>query len=118
MTMPTGSDAETAQAYYDYLTAHALADQAANAPRTEIIWSGPLLIVFGGAGLILFFMLYSLYFQQRTRRHDELYGVTSFGGRILERAGGVPIFERVAWTAVVIYALYVTVTDILFGQFY
>jgi hypothetical protein len=118
MTMPTGDDAQTAQAYYDYLTAHALAAQAAVAPRTEIIWAGPLAIVFFAAILILFFMLYSLYFQQRTRRHDELYGVVSFGGKILERAGGIPIFERVVWGGVVIYALYVTVTDILFGQIY
>jgi hypothetical protein len=64
-------------------------------------------------------MLYSLYFQQRTRRHDELYGVTSFGGSILERgAGGIPLFERIVWGGVVIWALYVIVTDVLFGQFY
>jgi hypothetical protein len=118
MTMPTGDDAQTAQAYYDYLIAHDLALQAAGAQRTEINWTGPLSIAFFAAILILFFMLYSLYFQQRTRRHDELYGVVSFGGNILERAGSIPLFERILWAAVVIYALYVTATDILFGQFY
>jgi hypothetical protein len=116
--MPTGDDAQAAKAYYDYLTAHSLALQAAGANRTEINWTGPLAIVFFAAILILFFMLYSLNFQQRTRRHDELYGVVSFGGKILERAGGIPLFERIVWGGVVIWALYVIVTDVLFGQFY
>jgi hypothetical protein len=116
--MPTGDDAQTAEAYYDYLMAHALAQQAAVAPRTEIIWAEPLSILFSAAILIVFFMLYSLRFQQRSRRHDELYGVVSFGGSILERAGGIPVFERIVWSGIVIWALYVTVTDILFGQFY
>jgi hypothetical protein len=116
--MPTGNDAATAEAYYDYLLANALAQQAGNAPRTEIVWAGPLAIIFFAALLILFFMLYSLYFQQRTRRHDELYGVVSFGGKILERAGAIPLFERVVWSGVVIYAIYVTITDVIFGQYY
>jgi hypothetical protein len=117
--MPSGDDAQAAEAYYDYLTAQALAAQAAGADRTEINWAGPLSIVFFAALLILFFMLYSLYFQQRTRRRDELYAVTSFGGSILERgAGGIPLFERIVWGGVVIYALYVVVTDILYGQVY
>jgi hypothetical protein len=116
--MPTGDDAQTAQAYYDYLTAHALAAQASTAPHTQIDWTGPLQILFFAALLIVFFMLYSLYFQQRTRRNDELYGVVSFGGKILERAGSIPLFERVVWGAVVLYALYVAVSDILVGQLY
>jgi hypothetical protein len=116
--MPTGDDALTAKAYYDYLLAQNLAAQAAHSPRTMIDWSGPLSIVLFAAILIVFFMFYSLRFQQRTRRHDELYGVASFGGSILERAGGIPLFEAVVWGSVVVYALYVTVNDVLFGQFY
>jgi hypothetical protein len=116
--MPSGDDAQAAQAYYNYLTAHTLALQAANAPRTEIIWAGPLAIIFFAAILILFFMLYSLNFQQRTRKHDELYGLASFGGKILERAGGIPLFERFVLAGVVIWSIYIIVTDVLFGQFY
>jgi hypothetical protein len=116
--MPTGDDAQAAQAYYNDLTAHTLALQAEGANRTVINWTGPLAIVFFAAILILFFMLYSLYFQQRTRRHDELYGVASFGGKILERAGGIPLFERIVWAGIVIWALYIIVSDVLVGQFY
>jgi hypothetical protein len=117
--MPSGDNAQAAQAYYNYLTAHTLALQAVGANRTEVNWAGPLAIVFFAAILILFFMLYSLNFQQRTRRHDELYGLVSFAGKILERgAGGIPLFERIVWVGVVTWTIYIIVTDVLFGQFY
>ena len=114
--MPTGSDAETAQAYYDLLTAKAL--QEIPAPRTEILWTGPLWFALFATVLILFFMCYSLWFQHRTLRHDELYGVISFEGRILERIGAIPTFEKVLWAGVVIWSLFLLITQTLGGLYY
>jgi hypothetical protein len=114
--MPTGNDAQTAEAYYDYLTAHAL--QAIPAPRTEILWTGPLWIALFATSLILFFMGYSLWFQHRTLRHDELYGVISFGGTVLERIGAIPLFERVVWGAIVAWALFAMISQALGGLYY
>ena len=114
--MPTGNDAQTAEAYYDYLLAHSLA--AIPAPRTEILWTGPLYIALFATVLILFFAGYSLWFQQRTLRHDELYGVISFGGTILERIGAIPAFERLIWGVIVIWALYYLVSQALGGFYY
>jgi hypothetical protein len=114
--MPTGNDAQTAEAYYDYLTAHAL--QAIPAPRTEILWTGPLWIALFATSLILFFMGYSLWFQHRTLRHDELYGVISFGGTVLERIGAIPLFERFVWGAIVAWALFAMISQALGGLYY
>ena len=114
--MPTGNDAQTAEAYYDYLTAHALA--AIPAPRTEILWTGPLYIALFATVLILFFAGYSLWFQKRTLRHDELYGVISFGGTILERIGAIPAFERLVWLGIVVWALYYMISQAIGGQYY
>jgi hypothetical protein len=114
--MPTGNDAQTAEAYYDYLTAHAL--QAIPAPRTEILWTGPLWIALFATILTLFFMGYSMWFQHRTLRHDELYGVISFGGTVFERIGAIPIFERVVWGVIVVWALYAMISQALGGLYY
>ena len=114
--MPTGSDAQTAEAYYDSLTAHAL--QAIPAPRTEILWTGPLWIALFATSLVLFFMGYSLWFQHRTLRHDELYGVISFGGTVVERIGGIPIFERVIWGVLTAWAAYAMISQALGGLYY
>lgn len=114
--MPTGNDAAVAEAYYDQLLAHALREIPA--PRTEILWTGPLWMALFAAILILFFMGYSLWFQQRTLRHDELYGAISFGGTVLERIGAIPTFERVIWGVIVVWALFIMISQTLGGLYY
>ena len=114
--MPTGNDAQTAEAYYDYLLAHSL--EAIPAPRTEILWTGPLFMALFAIILILFFMGYSMWFQHRTLRHDELYGVISFGGTILERIGRIPAFEGVVWGVLVIWTLFEMISQALIGLYY
>ena len=68
--------------------------------------------------LILFFMCYSLWFQHRTLRHDELYGVISFGGIEFERIGRIPAFERAIWAFVVVWAIFMMVTQTVGGLYY
>jgi hypothetical protein len=114
--MPTGNDAQTVEAYYNALTAHAL--QAIPAPRTVINWAGPGWIALFATALILFFLGYSMWFQHRTLRHDELYRVISFGGTVFERIGGIPVFEGVIWAGIVVWALYFMIGQALGGLYY
>jgi hypothetical protein len=114
--MPTGSDAQTAEAYYDLLTANALHEIAA--PRTDILWTGPLWMALFATILIGFFMCYSLWFQHRTLRHDELYGAISFAGIEFERIGRIPTFEALIWAFVAVWAIFTMVTQAVGGLYY
>ncbi len=113
---PSGSDSQTAQAYYNYMYSHYLS--AIPSQPTEIRWTGPFWIAVWGIVLIGFFFLYTRFALRVHRKHGALYGVSSFAGSILERIGPASLFVRIMWVAVVLWAAYFVVTHILFGQVY
>ncbi len=113
---PTGNTSAAAKAYYQWLYAHYFA--AIPAERTSILWSGPFYIFLFIFVLAAFLFLYAWYFNRVHRKQGELYGVLSFAGVILERIGPVGLFTIIVSIAIVIWAAYFWITQILYGVVY
>lgn len=115
--IPTGNDTEAAQRYFNYLYEQYYQDIPMNR-ATEILTSGPVLILFWALVLIVFFLLYARYFNNVHRSHDELYGAASFAGSLLERNGKVSVFTVAVIVFLFAGSLYLAIRDIINGYIY
>ncbi|MGE5224298.1 MAG: hypothetical protein ACM3PY_17820 [Omnitrophica WOR_2 bacterium] len=114
--VPSGNTTEAAHAFYNYLWGNYLA--SIPAPRTTILWSGPIYVALFVIVLTLFFYLYSRYANRVHRNKGEMYGIMSFAGSILERIGPLSVFEYFIWIVLILWVLYYIVTQIISGYIY
>jgi hypothetical protein len=114
--MPSGNSSETAHQIYNSMFSAYLGNTAV--PRVGIDLTNVSWIAVGAAVLIGFLYLYARYSSSVHRSGGELYGASAFGGAILERIGGVSLFDVFVWGAVILYSAYFLVAHILFGQVY
>ena len=115
--VPTGSDPETVDAYYDHLFRTYI--ETMPVEQWEIQWTGPPLQASTVLiGFVTWLWVFSYYFNSVHREGQELYGVVSFGGAILERNGRVATFSTATWGGVVLWALYYLVLHAMRGQIY
>ena len=114
--VPTGNTTAAAHGFYNYLWANYL--QSIAAPRTKILWSGPVYIFIFVVVLTLFFFLYAKYGIRTHRSRGEMYGIMSFAGSILERIGPLSLLEIFFWVVLTVWVLYYIITMILSGYIY
>ncbi len=112
---PAGNTSAATQLFYHWL----YANYFGSIPKERIfdLWSGPMYL-FGF--LIILAIAIGLYARMGYvhRHHNELYGVESFGGVILERIGRVDAFTFVVSLMCVLWALYFVVSQLWYGQVY
>lgn len=111
--VPTGNTPEIVQAYYQYLLAHYIN------PVTQNITPNYFLVgvVFGWVTIVT--GLIFLYFRRvRNEKPGRLYPVETYNGYISESNGGVGMFLLVFFALVVLWVLYVTVSNLTQGQLY
>ena len=124
--VPTGSDPETVERFYEWLYAHYIERQAQHpdgspnalreAPEWELQVFGPLLQVYVvGIGMILFFGAFAYWFNYVRRDEGELYKPSDHTV-VPERHGKPPLFGRLSYLAITLWAFYYAVEHILTGQ--
>ena len=111
--VPTGDTPEIVQAYYQYLLAHYINPTAQNIATNWFL----VAIVLGwtaiGAGLFF------VYFRRsRSEKPSRLYPVETYNGYISESNAGTGVFLYVFFALVVIWLLYVTISNLTQGQLY
>ncbi|HZD78865.1 MAG TPA: hypothetical protein VE646_02335 [Actinomycetota bacterium] len=114
--VPTGNDTAASQAYYDYLLGRRMTDIPPT--RTGIQWQGPIIIYSWFLALTVFFFLFARFFSIAHRKRNELYGVTRFGGGILERNGRVTWFTWGVIAALTALGIWYVVFQSVHGQWY
>ncbi len=111
--VPTGNTPEQVQAYYEYLLA-----QYVN-PVTQNVTTNWLLIgvVFGWVTIAT--ALFFIYFRRsRSEKPGKLYPVETYNGYISESNAGTGLFLYIFFALVVLWLLYVTISNLTRGQLY
>lgn len=114
MNVPTGSDDASVLAYYDYLN---LQHAGTLTETYNYNWQNFLVtyMMIAAALISLYFFAFAWYAR---RRSADLYPVEVFNGFITERNGPVDAFNYGVWTILVIYMIYYTVIQLIYGQIY
>jgi hypothetical protein len=111
--VPTGDTPEIVQAYYEYLLAHYINPTAQNIATNWFLVG----VVVGWVAIVsgLFF----IYFRRvRNEKPSQLYPVETYNGYISESNGGTGVFLYVFFALVVLWLLYITVSNLTQGQLY
>lgn len=114
--VPTGSDTDSTQGYYDHILEQYIERIPPDTTRFGL--ADPTVIATWLVILTLFFYFFARFFNRSHRKEGELYGVTHFGGGILERNGKLSKFSIIVWIGVTAWALYYVVKHALIGQVY
>lgn len=111
--VPTGDTPEIVQAYYEYLLAHYINPAMQNTGTNWFIVG----IVLGWVAIVV--GLCFIYFRRsRSEKPSILYPVETYNGYISESNAGTGIFLYVFFALVVIWLLYITISNLTFGQLY
>jgi hypothetical protein len=111
--VPTGDTPEIVQAYYEYLLAHYVNPTAQNIVTNWLLVSVTLGWVAIVAGLIL------IYFRRvRSEKPSKLYPVETYNGYISESNATTGAFLYIFFALVILWLLWVTVSNLTQGQLY
>ncbi len=111
--VPSGNTPEAVQAYYQYLLAHYISPVSQNIATNYAIIG----VTLGWVAIIT--GLFFIYFRRvRNEKPSELYPVETYNGYISESNGGVGVFLYIFFALVVLWLLYVTVSNLTQGQLY
>src|SRR5581483_4228461 len=111
--VPTGNTPEIVQQYYQYLLDHYINPVTQNVTPNyflEGVTLGWVLIITG---------LIFIYFRRvRNEKPGKLYPVETYNGYISESNGGVGVFLLVFFGLVVVWVLWITISNLTQGQLY
>lgn len=111
--VPTGNTPEIVQQYYEYLLAHYINPVSQNIATNYAIVGATLAWVVVLAGLLF------VYFRRvRSEKPGRLYPVETYNGYISESNAGVGIFLYLFFALVVLWLLWITVSNLTQGQLY
>ena len=112
--VPTGSDDEAVQNYYDYLDYRHLA----YLHETTTIDRVDLTTIYGilGGILIIFYFFVTAWGARRSKA--DLYPVEVYNGYLSERGGPVDPFNIAVYAILFCYMVYYTVIQLIYGQYY
>lgn len=111
--VPSGDTPEAVQAYYQYLLAHYINPASQNIATNWLVVG----VVLGWVALIS--ALFFIYFRRaRNEKPSRLYPVETYNGYISESNAGVGVFLYIFFALVVLWLLYVTVSNLTQGQLY
>jgi hypothetical protein len=113
---PSGSDPDSVVAIQKFIYAQYM--ERIPVDRTEILWLGPMYEVLFALTLIAFFAALVFGLRPSFGNHAVMTELTSFSGKLTERAGELRPFSMLCWTATVVYAGYFAVNQALFGITY
>ncbi len=112
--VPTGSDDEAVEAYYDYLNYRHL-DELNQTYLFDPLGITTIYGILGGILVISYFFAFA--WHARMSRGD-LYPVEVFNGYLSERGGPVDPFNWAVYAILIAYMVYYTVVHLIFGQYY
>lgn len=111
--VPTGNTPEIVQAYYEYLLAHYIT------PTTQNIATNWTIIGLVTGWVIIVTGVIFLYFRRvRSEKPSKLYPVETYNGYISESNGGTGLFLYIFFSLVVLWLLWVTISNLTQGQLY
>ena len=111
--VPTGDTPEQVRANYEYLLAHYINPTAQNIGTNWYMVGVTLGWVAITAGVIF------IYFRRvRSEKPSKLYPVETYNGYISESNAGTGIFLYVFFALVVLWLLWVTISNLTQGQLY
>lgn len=111
--VPTGNTPEAVQAYYQYLLAHYIN------PVTQNIATNYLIIgVTLGWVAIVTGILFIYFRRSRSEKPSKLYPVETYNGYISESNAGTGLFLYIFFALVILWLLYVTISNLTQGQLY
>lgn len=111
--VPSGNTPEAVQAYYEYLLAHYIN------PVTQNVTTNYFLIgVTLGWVAVLTGIVFIYFRRARSEKPSELYPVETYNGYISESNAGTGLFLYVFFALVVLWLLWVTVSNLTQGQLY
>lgn len=111
--VPSGNTPEAVQAYYQYLLAFYINPTVQNVTTNYFLVG----VTFGWVAIIA--GLFFIYFRRaRNEKPSRLYPVETYNGFISESNAGVGVFLAVFFALVVLWLLYITVSNLTQGQLY
>lgn len=111
--VPTGNTPEIVQQYYEYLLAHYISPVAQNTGTNWIIIG----VTLGWVGIVTGAIF--IYFRRvRSEKPSKLYPVETYNGYISESNAGTGIFLYIFFALVVLWLLYITISNLTQGQLY
>lgn len=111
--VPTGNTPEAVQAYYQYLLAHYINPVTQNIATNYLIIGVTLGWVAIVTGIIF------IYFRRsRSEKPSKLYPVETYNGYISESNAGTGLFLYIFFALVILWLLYVTISNLTQGQLY
>lgn len=111
--VPTGDTPEIVQAYYEYLLAHYINPTFQNTGTNWFIVG----VVLGWVAIIVGIVF--IYFRRsRSEKPSRLYPVETYNGYISESNAGTGIFLYIFFALVVLWLLYITISNLTQGQLY
>lgn len=111
--VPSGNTPEQVQAYYQYLLAHYINPTMQNIAMNYFLVG----VTLGWVAIIT--GLFFIYFRRvRNEKPSKLYPVETYNGYISESNGGTGVFLAIFFALVVLWLLYITVSNLTQGQLY
>jgi hypothetical protein len=111
--MPSGSSPQTAERFYDYLTAHHQDDYRVETWHVD--WMS-LAWLWGFVLALVVILLLWVWQYRTTRQRTGIYPVDSFGGYTTEMAGPSTFFFLVLTVLLTLFAVALIVGHLVWGQ--
>jgi hypothetical protein len=115
LTVPTGADDKSVNAFFDYNQLRHIASLQ-ETYFVDPYYLGTMYLVIG-AVLIIFYALALSWFA-RLRSRGDLYPVEVYNGYITERSGPVDVLNWVVYAILLCYMLTYTAVNLIGGQYY
>lgn len=113
--VPTGSDDKAVDGFFAYNNLRHVSTLQETYIIDPYYW-GTLYLITGVVLIVLYTLTISWYTRQR--RRADLYPVEVYNGLISERNGPVDALNYSIWAILLIYMVYYTVANLMFGQYY
>ncbi len=111
--VPSGNTPEAVEAYYQYLLQHYITPIAQNTAFNWVIVATTL-----GWVAILAALLFIYFRRVRNEKPSRLYPVETYNGYISESNAGTGAFLFIFFGLIVLWLLYITVSNLTQGQLY
>jgi hypothetical protein len=111
--VPTGDTPEVVEQYYQYLLSHYINPIAQNVTPN---W--PLIAATLGWVAIVFGLVFIYFRRARNEKPSTLYPVETYNGYISESNAGVGAFLFILFALVVLWLLWITISNLTQGQLY
>jgi hypothetical protein len=113
--VPTGSNDAAVKGFFNYNNLRHVSTLQETYIVDPYFWGTMYLVI--GVVLIVFYTL-TISWYTRQRRKPDLYPVEVYNAIITERGGPVDALNYSIYAILLIYMVYYTVTNLMFGQYY